>query len=59
MLAYIKAVQHEVGPDLGDAFKEMVGGERALQAGGQANAMNQFAAGQSGRAPSPAHMPAP
>jgi isocitrate lyase len=36
--------QHEVGSDLGDAFKEMVAGERALKAGGQANTMNQFAA---------------
>lgn len=37
--------QHEVGSDLGDTFKEMVGGERALKAGGHANTMNQFAAG--------------
>ncbi|WP_273546102.1 MULTISPECIES: isocitrate lyase [unclassified Xanthobacter] len=36
--------QHEVGSDLGDAFKEMVGGARALKAGGAANTMNQFAA---------------
>lgn len=36
--------QHEVGSDLGDAFKEMVSGERALKAGGHANTMNQFAA---------------
>jgi isocitrate lyase len=36
--------QHEVGSDLGDAFKEMVAGERALKAGGHANTMNQFAA---------------
>jgi isocitrate lyase len=36
--------QHEVGSDLGDTFKEMVAGERALKAGGQANTMNQFAA---------------
>ncbi|MCO5091377.1 isocitrate lyase [Bosea sp. (in: a-proteobacteria)] len=36
--------QHEVGSDLGDSFKEMVGGERALKAGGHANTMNQFAA---------------
>ncbi len=36
--------QHEVGSDLGDTFKEMVGGERALKAGGHANTMNQFAA---------------
>ena len=58
MLAYVKTVQreeirsgisavrhqHEVGSDLGDTFKEMVGGERALKAGGGANTMNQFAA---------------
>ncbi len=58
MLAYVKTVQreeirrgvaavkhqHEVGSDLGDTFKEMVGGERALKAGGHANTMNQFAA---------------
>lgn len=58
MLAYVATVQreeirrgisavkhqHEVGSDLGDAFKEMVGGERALKAGGAANTMNQFAA---------------
>lgn len=37
--------QHEVGSDLGDSFKEMVGGERALTAGGHANTMSQFAAG--------------
>ncbi|MFN6976519.1 MAG: isocitrate lyase [Gemmobacter sp.] len=36
--------QHEVGSDLGDRFKEMVAGERALKAGGHANTMNQFAA---------------
>jgi isocitrate lyase len=36
--------QHEVGSDLGDAFKEMVSGERALKAGGHANTMSQFAA---------------
>lgn len=36
--------QHEVGSDLGDSFKEMVAGERALKAGGHANTMNQFAA---------------
>jgi isocitrate lyase len=36
--------RHEVGSDLGDAFKEMVSGERALKAGGHANTMNQFAA---------------
>ncbi|PHR55685.1 MAG: isocitrate lyase [Robiginitomaculum sp.] len=34
--------QHEVGSDLGDTFKEMVGGERALKAGGHKNTMNQF-----------------
>lgn len=58
MLAYVGTVQreeirrgisavkhqHEVGSDLGDTFKEMVGGERALKAGGEANTMNQFAA---------------
>jgi len=58
MLAYVKTVQreeirrgvsavkhqHEVGSDLGDTFKEMVGGDRALKAGGAANTMNQFAA---------------
>lgn len=58
MLAYVKTVQreeirrgisavkhqHEVGSDLGDSFKEMVSGERALKAGGHANTMNQFAA---------------
>jgi len=58
MLAYVKEVQreeirsgisavqhqHEVGSDLGDSFKEMVAGERALKAGGAANTMNQFAA---------------
>lgn len=57
MLAYVATVQreeirrgisavkhqHEVGSDLGDTFKEMVGGERALKAGGHANTMNQFA----------------
>ena len=36
--------QHEVGSDLGDTFKEMVAGERALKAGGHSNTMNQFAA---------------
>jgi isocitrate lyase len=36
--------QHEVGSDIGDSFKEMVAGERALKAGGHANTMNQFAA---------------
>lgn len=58
MLAYVKTVQreeirrgvsavkhqHEVGSDLGDSFKEMVSGDRALKAGGHANTMNQFAA---------------
>lgn len=58
MLAYVATVQreeirrgisavkhqHEVGSDLGDTFKEMVGGDRALKAGGSANTMNQFAA---------------
>lgn len=58
MLAYVGTVQreeirrgvaavrhqHEVGSDLGDTFKEMVGGDRALKAGGAANTMNQFAA---------------
>ncbi|SDF20218.1 isocitrate lyase [Limimaricola pyoseonensis] len=58
MLAYVATVQreeirrgisavrhqHEVGSDLGDSFKEMVGGDRALKAGGAANTMNQFAA---------------
>lgn len=58
MLAYVATVQreeirrgisavkhqHEVGSDLGDTFKEMVAGERALKAGGHANTMNQFAA---------------
>ncbi|MEO8243460.1 MAG: isocitrate lyase, partial [bacterium] len=58
MLAYVATVQrqeirrgisavkhqHEVGSDLGDTFKEMVGGERALKAGGHGNTMNQFAA---------------
>ena len=34
--------QHEVGSDLGDTFKEMTGGERALKAGGSHNTMNQF-----------------
>ncbi len=57
MLAYVKNVQreeirrsvsavkhqHEVGSDLGDTFKEMTGGERALKAGGEHNTMNQFA----------------
>ncbi|QDY71211.1 isocitrate lyase [Qingshengfaniella alkalisoli] len=58
MLAYVGTVQreeirrgisavkhqHEVGSDLGDSFKEMVSGDRALKAGGHANTMNQFAA---------------
>eukprot|EP00752_Nemacystus_decipiens_P019514 g17570.t1 len=58
MLAYVAGVQrqeirrgisavkhqHEVGSDLGDTFKEMVAGDRALLAGGTANTMNQFAA---------------
>ena len=57
MLAYVKNIQreeirtgvsavkhqHEVGSDLGDTFKEMTGGERALKAGGAHNTMNQFA----------------
>ena len=56
MLAYVKNIQreeirsgvsavkhqHEVGSDLGDTFKEMTGGERALKAGGEHNTMNQF-----------------
>ena len=58
MLAYVARVQrqeirqgisavkhqHEVGSDLGDTFKEMVAGDRALLAGGTGNTMNQFAA---------------
>jgi isocitrate lyase len=58
MMAYVNTVQreeirrgvsavkhqHEVGSDLGDTFKEMVAGDRALKAGGHANTMNQFAA---------------
>lgn len=58
MLAYVATVQreeirrgisavrhqHEVGSDLGDTFKEMVSGERALKASGAHNTMNQFAA---------------
>ena len=36
--------QHEVGSDLGDSFKEMVAGDRALKAGGHGNTMSQFAA---------------
>jgi len=57
MLAYVKNIQreeirtnvsavkhqHEVGSDLGDTFKEMTGGDRALKAGGEHNTMNQFA----------------
>lgn len=60
MLAYVKNVQreeirrgvsavkhqHEVGSDLGDTFKEMVAGERALKAGGAHNTMNQFEAAE-------------
>jgi isocitrate lyase len=60
MLAYVKSVQreeirrgvsavkhqHEVGSDLGDSFKEMVGGDRALKAGGTHNTMNQFEAAE-------------
>jgi isocitrate lyase len=56
MLAYVKNIQreeirtnvsavkhqHEVGSDLGDTFKEMTGGDRALKAGGEHNTMNQF-----------------
>lgn len=56
MAAYVKNVQrkeirggvsavkhqHEVGSDLGDTFKEMVAGDRALKAGGAHNTMNQF-----------------
>ena len=56
MLAYVKEIQreeirrkvsavrhqHEVGSDLGDTFKEMTGGDRALKAGGVHNTMNQF-----------------
>jgi isocitrate lyase len=56
MLAYVKNIQreeirtnvsavkhqHEVGSNLGDNFKEMTGGEKALKAGGQHNTMNQF-----------------
>lgn len=56
MLAYVQSIQreeirrgisavkhqHEVGSDLGDSFKEMVAGERALKAGGAHNTMNQF-----------------
>lgn len=57
MLAYVKNVQreeirggvsavrhqHEVGSDIGDSFKVMTGGDRALKAGGEHNTMNQFA----------------
>ena len=57
MLAYVRGVQrqeirggvqavkhqHEVGSDLGDTFKEMTRGDRALKAGGEHNTMNQFA----------------
>jgi isocitrate lyase len=60
MKAYVNAVQreeirrgvsavkhqHEVGSDLGDTFKEMVAGDRALKASGHENTMNQFAAAQ-------------
>lgn len=60
MLAYVKNVQrkeirrgvsavkhqHEVGSDLGDTFKEMVAGDRALKAGGADNTMNQFVAAE-------------
>lgn len=56
MLAYVKGIQreeirtnvsavkhqHEVGSNLGDDFKEMTGGDRALKAGGAHNTMNQF-----------------
>ncbi len=56
MAAYVKTIQrqeirnnvsavkhqHEVGSDLGDTFKEMVSGERALKASGEHNTMNQF-----------------
>lgn len=56
MLAYVKNIQreeirggvsavkhqHEVGSNLGDDFKVMTGGERALKAGGEHNTMNQF-----------------
>ena len=57
MLAYVRGIQreeirggvsavkhqHEVGSNIGDSFKEMTGGERALKAGGAHNTMNQFA----------------
>ena len=56
MLAYVKSIQreeirnnvsavkyqHEVGSNLGDDFKEMTSGERALKAGDEHNTMNQF-----------------
>jgi len=56
MLAYVNNVQreeirvgvsavkhqHEVGSNIGDSFKEMVAGDRALKAGGSKNTMNQF-----------------
>ncbi|PCJ96234.1 MAG: isocitrate lyase [Zetaproteobacteria bacterium] len=56
MLAYVNNVQreeiragvsavkhqHEVGSNIGDSFKEMVAGARALKAGGEHNTMNQF-----------------
>lgn len=56
MLAYVKNIQreeirtnvsavkhqHEVGSNLGDDFKVMTGGDRALKAGGEHNTMNQF-----------------
>lgn len=56
MLAYVKEIQreeirrnvsavkhqHEVGSNLGDDFKVMTGGDRALKAGGEHNTMNQF-----------------
>lgn len=56
MLAYVNNVQreeiragvsavkhqHEVGSNIGDSFKEMVAGDRALKAGGTHNTMNQF-----------------
>lgn len=57
MLAYVRGIQrteirrgvsavrhqHEVGSEIGDSFKEMTGGDRALKAGGEHNTMNQFA----------------
>lgn len=56
MLAYVNTIQreeirncvsavkhqHEVGSDIGDSFKEMVAGARALKAGGESNTMQQF-----------------